>query len=145
MRISAASLFAESFCRPSRTLISSSLGAVVILIMMMAAPLFAQGKSNEPTVSADAGSCSAGFLVQNRDHKPLYGAKIGLSFRYGLFGLHRTSLEAYTDATGRVRFEGLPRQPKDDFVFEISHGDLQKTITDNPLATCKAQFTVNLQ
>lgn len=114
-------------------------------MLVAAATLSAQGKSKSPVVSADAGSCSAGFLVQGAHHKPLYGAKIVLNFHYGFLGLHKVSLEAYTDQAGRVRFEGLPRQPKSAYVFQISHGSAHDSVTDDPLTSCQAQYTVALE
>ena len=131
--------------RLSRLSVFAPLGAVAVLVMVMTVVLSAQANPKEPTVSADAGSCSADFLIQGRDQKPLYGAEIGVKFHYGLFGLHKTSLEAYTGVDGKVRFEGLPRQPKNAYIFRIRHGDLRKSITDDPLDTCKAQFTLVLQ
>ncbi len=137
----------------SRLRIASTLGAVAMLVMMTTVGLAAQAKpketpkepTKEVTISADAGSCSADFLVQDHDHKPLPGADIKVKFHYGLFNLRRMSLEAMTGAGGRVRFEGLPRQPRNAFAFHVSHGDLRKTITDDPMETCQAQYTVVLQ
>ena len=106
--------------------------------------LLAQGKPKVPTVSAGAGSCSAGFVVQDGNHKPIYNAKIDLTFRYGFWSLHKATLEAYTDSNGEARFEGLPRQQEKPFAFEVRYGDRQKTVTDSPLTTCKAHYTVVL-
>ena len=129
----------------SRLSVSSRLGAVAALIIFTAAVLSAQAKPKEPSVNAGAGSCSASFLVQGHHKKPIYAATIKLRFHYGLFGLHKASLEAFTDVNGRVRFEGLPRQPKSGaYVFQISHGNYQKSITDDPMETCQAKYTVAL-
>ena len=131
--------------RSSRLPVSARLGAVAAFIVITAAVLSAQAKPKGPSVNAGAGSCSASFLVRGPHEKPLYGARIKLHFHYGLFGLHKTSLEAFTGVNGRVRFEGLPRQPKNGaYVFQISHGNHQKSITDDPMETCKAQYTVVL-
>jgi hypothetical protein len=112
--------------------------------LLVAGQLRAQGKPKTPTVNAGVGSCSADFVVQNGEHKPLYNAKIEITFRYGFLNLHKVSLEAFTDSNGRARFEGLPNQSKKPLVFEIHYGDRQKSLTDDPLATCKADYSVVL-
>lgn len=155
MRISTAGSPAEAARlhphRSSRFSVSVSLGAFALLAMIMTLGLSAhakpaQAKPKEPTVNAGAGSCSADFLIQGRDHKPLYGAQINVKFQYGLFGLHKVSLGATTGVAGTARFKGLPRQPRNNaYLFHIRHGDLHKKITDSPLDTCQAQFTVVLQ
>lgn len=120
----------------------SVLGTVVCLLTV--GQLCAQGKPKTPAVNAGVGSCSADFVVQNGSRKPLYGARIDLTFRYGFLNLHKVSLEAFTDSKGRARFEGLPNQSKKPLVFEIRSGDRQKRVTDDPLATCKAAYSVVL-
>jgi hypothetical protein len=120
----------------------SGFGAVVCLLA--ASHLSAQQKPKVPTVDAGAGSCSADFVVQDGNHKPLYNAKIDITFRYGFLNLHKVSLEAFTDSNGRARFEGLPNAPKNPLAFDIRYGDRQKTQTDNPLNTCKASYDVVL-
>ena len=59
-------------------------------------------------------------------------------------GVIYTPLEAFTDSSGRARFEGLPNAPKKPLAFEIRYGDRRKTQTDNPLDTCKASYDVVL-
>jgi hypothetical protein len=111
---------------------------------LSAAHLAAQGKPKVPTVDAGVGSCSADFVVRDGNHKPLYNASIDLNFRYGLFNLHKVSLQAFTDSNGQARFEGLPNAPKNPLAFDVRYGDRQKTQTDNPLYTCKAGYDVVL-
>jgi hypothetical protein len=137
----------DSFAGSSRLFARGAMFLPLAMIAMLitAATLSAQTKSKVTIVSADAGSCSADFLVQGAGHKPLYGVKIDLKFRYGFLGLHRISLEAYTDQTGRVRFEGLPRQPKNAYVFQISHGNAHDSVIDDPTSSCNAQYTVVLE
>ena len=120
----------------------SVLGAAVCLLA--ASQLCAQGKPKVPTVDAGAGPCSADFVIQDGNHKPLYSAKIDLTFRYGFLNLHKVSLEAFTDSNGRARFEGLPDESKKPLAFAVRYGDRQKTVTDDPLATCKASYGVVL-
>jgi hypothetical protein len=111
---------------------------------LFAGHLHAQGKPKVPTVDAGVGSCSADFVVKDGNNKPLYNASIALNFKYGLFNLHKVSLQAFTDSDGRARFEGLPNAPKNPLAFDIRYGDRQKTQTDNPLLSCKASYDVVL-
>jgi hypothetical protein len=112
--------------------------------LFVAVDLSAQGKPKTPSVSADVGTCSAGFVVQNGQRKPLYDAKVSLTFRYGFLNLHKASLEAFTDSEGRARFDGLPNESKKPLAFVVRYGDRQKTLTDDPLTTCKATYHVVL-
>lgn len=120
------------------------LGFGAALCLLAVSHLFAQEKPKIPTVDAGVGSCSADFVVRDGNHKPLYSAKIDLNFRYGLFNLHKVSLEAFTDSSGRARFAGLPNAPKSPLAFSVRYGDRQKTITDDPLNNCKASYDVVL-
>ncbi|MDE3135009.1 MAG: hypothetical protein KGL59_00405 [Acidobacteriota bacterium] len=114
------------------------------VLSLAAGQLYAQGKPKIPTVDAGVGSCSADFVVRDGNNKPLYNASIDLTFRYGLFNLHKVSLEAFTDSNGRAHFKGLPDAPKNPLAFDVRYGDRQKTQTDNPLYTCKASYDVVL-
>ncbi len=120
----------------------AGLGAAACLFAGVAAG--AQAKPGAPTVSAGVGSCSADFTVENGNHKPIYDAKIDLTFQYGFWGLHKTTLEAYTGSNGEAKFKGLPRTPKKPFVFRISYRDRRKSVQVNPLVECKAKRTVLL-
>jgi hypothetical protein len=97
-----------------------------------------------PTVNAEVGACSADFVVKDGNQKPLYGAKIEVRFHYGFLNLHKVSLEAYTNADGKARFEGLPEDVKKPLAFRIRYGDRQKTVTDDPGVTCTASKSVVL-
>jgi hypothetical protein len=121
-------------------------GCVLVagVCLLAAISLFARQTPKIPTVNADVGGCTADFVVQNGNHKPIYNAKVSVTFRYGLFHLHKVSLEAFTDSDGRARFEGLPDAPKKPLDFPIRYGDRQKTVTDNPGNVCNENFTVVL-
>jgi hypothetical protein len=120
------------------------LGCGAALCLLAASNLFAQQKPKIPTVDAGVGSCSADFVVRDGNHKPLYSAKIDLNFRYGVFNLHKVSLEAFTDSSGRARFAGLPNAPKNPLAFSVRYGDRQKTVSDDPLNNCNASYDVVL-
>ncbi len=120
----------------------AGLGATACLLASVAAG--AQAKPAAPTVSAGVGSCSAAFTVVNGNHKPIYDAQIDLTFHYGFWNLHKTTLEAFTDSNGKARFEGLPRAPKKPLVFRIRYRDRRKSVTVNPLDECKTKRRVVL-
>lgn len=98
-----------------------------------------------PTVNAGVGACSVEFTVRDGNRKPLYGAKIDVKFRYGFLNLHKVSLEAYTNAAGKARFEGLPEEVKKPLAFRIGYGDRQKSVRDDPGVTCRARISTVLQ
>lgn len=112
--------------------------------LLLAESVFAQKAPGVPTVNADVGGCTADFTVQNGNHKPLYDAKVSVTFRYGFLNLHKASLEAFTNSNGKARFEGLPDAPKKALEFRILYGDRQKTVSDNPGNVCNEDFTVVL-
>lgn len=126
---------------PARLLFAGA----VILSCFFGPPLGAAQQPPTPTVNADVGGCTADFTVRGGEGKPLYDASIALTFRYGFWNLHKASLQAFTDSKGRARFEGLPSAPKKPLEFVVRYGHSQKRVTDDPGATCNAQFTVALE
>ena len=97
-----------------------------------------------PTVDGHLGSCSATFTVLDKENKPIYNAKISVQFRYGLFGIRKMSLEVGTDSEGKARVAGLPEKRKNPLEFEITSGQLSRTVTADPSKNCKATIEVNL-
>lgn len=126
----------------SRRAVGLTLGTAACLFA--ATCLFARQTPRVPTVNADVGGCTANFDVRDGDHKPLYSARISVTFRYGFLNLHKASLEAYTNSKGEARFEGLPDAPKKPLDFRVRFGDRQKTVTDNPGNVCNENFNVVL-
>ncbi len=110
--------------------------------LLAATVLFAQGPPKIPTVNANVGGCTADFFVQNGRHKPLYNAKVSVTFHYGFLGLHKASLEAFTNSQGRARFDGLPDAPKNPLAFRIDYGKRHESVSDNPGNICNASFRV---
>lgn len=117
-----------------------SLGAGACLFAATA--LLAQNAPKIPTVNANVGGCTADFIVMNGNHKPLYSARVDVKFRYGLFGMHKISLTAYTNSKGEARFEGLPDAPKKPLAFRIHYDGQHKTVADNPGDVCNEEFRV---
>jgi hypothetical protein len=97
-----------------------------------------------PTVDGHLGSCSAAFTVRDKENKPVYNAKITVAFRYGPLGIRKMSLEVGTDSEGKARVAGLPEKRKKPLEFEITSGQLSKTVTADPSKECKATIEVNL-
>ena len=97
-----------------------------------------------PTVDGHLGSCSATFTVRDKENKPIYNAKISVLFRYGPLGMRKMSLEVGTDSEGKARVAGLPEKRKDPLEFEITSGQLSKTVKADPSTNCKAAIEVNL-
>lgn len=110
--------------------------------LLAASVLFGQGTPKVPTVNANVGGCTADFLVRNGQHKPLYNAKVSVNFRYGFLGMHKMSLEAFTNSQGKARFDGLPDAPKNPLAFRIECGNQHESVADNPGNVCNASFRV---
>lgn len=97
-----------------------------------------------PTVNGSEGTCSADFVVVDGQDKPIYDAKIDVTFRYGFLNLHKESLEVATNSDGKARFKGLPNFPKNPFEFRVHYNDRRKTVTDDPGVTCHASESIVL-
>lgn len=115
-------------------------GAAALLAFIAALPGFSAPPQTPPVpvVSAGLGPCSADFTVKNGQNKPIYGATISVTFRYGFLNLHKESLEAPTNSDGKARFEGLPNFVKNNLAFRLHYQGRQKTVLDDPSVTCKA-------
>jgi len=101
-----------------------------------------------PVIKADVGTCTADFVVKDRDSKPIYDAKIRVSIRYGFMGQKKTDLEIGTNSDGKARFEGLPdlrKKPKGVFEYQLRAGELTKTVVQDPAVQCNAKFDVVMQ
>jgi len=99
-----------------------------------------------PVVSAGLGPCTADFVVTDGAHKPLYDAKIHMTFKYGFMNKRQQDLEVGTNSDGKARFEGLPAKLKKVKVleFRIRAGDHAKLVTEDPEINCHATFNVDL-
>jgi hypothetical protein len=131
----------------SRTWLKASL---VGLLFVSAASLAqnlpaAQTKgADAPVLKADAGPCTADFVVRDASGKGVYDAKITLQVQYGFMGLRKLDLNVGTNYEGRARIEGLPEKTKRAAEFKISQGGREKMVAYDPVGHCTAQHEVTL-
>jgi hypothetical protein len=98
-----------------------------------------------PAVDGAIGPCSADFIVTDAAGSPVYAAKIKVHIAYGFMNARKLDLEVGTNSDGKARFTGLPDRLKHGLYFEASEGDRTAEAFDDPVKTCKAQFTVALR
>jgi hypothetical protein len=96
-------------------------------------------------VDGGLGPCTADFVVTDSSGSPVYGAYVRVHLAYGFMGVHKFDLEVGTNAEGKARFIGLPENPKQGLFFRASEGNREGSAFDNPVKTCKAQFTIVLR
>jgi len=121
----------------------------LLLALAFLVPAFADSQSStEPPppneISADLGPCSAALSVTGLDSKPVYGAKIATRVQYGLMGIKRLDLEAFTAPDGRVKITGLPLTLKKPMYIHIVKGDKEQIVEFHPDRACEAHFDVLL-
>jgi hypothetical protein len=116
---------------------------ICVVALVFAGAAFA-AETEIPTVDSHLGSCSATFTVRDKDHKPIYNAKISTTFRYGPLGTRKMSLEVGTDSEGKGRVAGLPEKRKNPLEFEITSGQLSKKVTADISKECKSSIEVSL-
>jgi hypothetical protein len=121
----------------------ASLIAAVIFFAVSCA--LADDSKTVATVDAGLGPCTADFIINDGSGKPVYNANIRVHISYGFGGFHKFDLQVGTNADGQARFIGLPEHPKQGLFFRATEGDRQGEAFDNPVNTCKAQFTVVLR
>jgi hypothetical protein len=76
-----------------------------------------------PAIDGGIGTCSADFIVNDPDGKPVYAATIKVHIEYGFMYLRKLDLQVGTNADGKARFTGLPDRTKHGLFFEASEGD----------------------
>jgi hypothetical protein len=96
-------------------------------------------------ISADLGTCSALITVTGADSKPIYSAKINTRIRYGLLGVKRLDLEAFTGADGQLKITNLPEVLKKPMYIYIQKDNKQETVEFRPDMHCRATFNVQLK
>lgn len=97
-----------------------------------------------PSVSAEMGPCSARFTVTD-GAKPLYNAKVRTRIKHGAFGFRKLDLEVGTDVNGQALITHLPDRAKYPITFDISQGDISRTVLFEPEKKCDATFEVQLR
>jgi hypothetical protein len=98
-----------------------------------------------PVIDGGIGNCSADFIVNDADGKPVYAATIKVHIEYGFMYLRKLDLQIGTNADGKARFTGFPDRVKHGLFFEASEGDRTAEAFDDPSTNCKNQFTVVLR
>ena len=95
----------------------------------------ASGAVATAEISADLGT----------DSKPVYGAKVNTRIRYGLLGVKRLDLEAFTGADGQLKITNLPEVLKKPMYIYIQKDNKQETVEFRPDMRCRATFNVQLK
>lgn len=98
-----------------------------------------------PAIDGGIGTCSADFVVNDADGKPVYAATIKVHIEYGFMYLRKLDLQIGTNADGKARFTGFPDRVKHGLFFEASEGDRTAEAFDDPSTNCKNQFTIVLR
>lgn len=98
-----------------------------------------------PVIDGGIGNCSADFIVNDADGKPVYAATIKIHIAYGFMYLRKLDLQVGTNADGRASVTGFPDRVKHGLFFEASKGDRTAEAFDDPSVNCKNQFTVVLR
>ncbi len=121
-----------------------------ILVVLVSLAAFAQKQpkidpsTDVPVISADLGQCTADFRVVDVSQKPIYSARIATEIKWGFAGVHRTTLEVFTNSDGKARFTRLPNHSKKPINFDISFGGRQTGVFMDPDQKCVADFQVVL-
>jgi hypothetical protein len=95
-----------------------------------------------PVISAELGSCSVQFNVQDGSGKPVAGATMRVRIAYGFMSVRKLDLETSTNSEGKVRFEGLPGNLKRALFFRASKDKLEGTAFYDAAKNCAAQHTI---
>ena len=126
-----------------------SLPILILLSLLAYCPRSASAQSTAGAVpstmiSADLGPCSAQITVTGSDSKPIYGAKMAARIQYGMLGVKKLDLEAYTGSDGQVRITNLPESLKKPVYIHITKGEFGEVAEFNPNVRCHATFNVQL-
>lgn len=105
----------------------------------------APGAVASTEISADLGPCSALITVTGIDSKPVYGAKMTARIQYGMLGVKKLDLEAYTASDGQMKITNLPESLKKPVYIHITKGEFGEVVEFNPNLRCHATFNVQLR
>ena len=130
------------------TLLLSGVAACLGLLLAQNVPA-SQAKVEEgaapPVLKADAGTCTAEFVVRDASGRGVYDAKITLQVQYGFMGFRKLELNVGTNHEGKARIEGLPEKTRKPADFKISQGGREKTVAYDLVGHCHAQHEVTLK
>jgi hypothetical protein len=121
------------------------LSSLVVVCPQSGSAQSASGAIATAEISADLGTCSALITVTGADSKPIYSAKVNTRIRYGLLGVKKLDLEAFTNADGQLKITNLPEVLKKPMYIYIQKDDKQKTVEFRPDMHCRATFNVQLK
>lgn len=136
-------------CEPGRYTrpMSRLVCRLLLFSLSLAVPLIAHGQDQPVTseISADLGSCSATLTVTDADAKPILNAKVSTRVQYGLMGVKKLDLAAYTGVDGKVKIAHLPNSLKKAMIIHIEKGDKGDQVEFRPSERCQATFDVQLK
>lgn len=120
---------------------------VLLFSLSLAAPSIAHSQDQPVTseISADLGSCSAALTVTDADARPILNAKVSTRVQYGLMGVKKLDLAAYTGADGKVKITHLPESLKKPMIIHVEKGDKGDQVEFKPSERCQATFAVQLK
>jgi len=105
----------------------------------------AQSPAPPGEISADLGPCFAAITVTGADSKPIYGARITARVQYGVMGIKKLDLEAYTGTDGKLKITRLPESLKKPMIIHIGKDEKQVQVEFKPTLNCHATFDVQLR
>lgn len=105
----------------------------------------AQSPAAPAEISADLGPCSAVLTVTDADSKPVYAAKVTARVQYGVMGVKKLDLEAFTGPDGKVKLARLPESLKKPMIIHIGKDEKGDQVEFNPSLNCHASFDVQLR
>jgi hypothetical protein len=126
------------------------LPTLIMLSILLYCPQFGNAQSAPGTfvpaeISADLGTCSALIAVTGADSKPVYAAKVNTRIKYGMFGVKKLDLEAYTGVDGKVKITNLPKVLKKPMYIHVIKGDDDEIVEFKPSEQCHAVFNVQVR
>jgi hypothetical protein len=116
------------------------------ILVLCFLPAFCRGAEPQqvPSISGDAGECSAEITVTDSAFRPVYDAKIAVQIKHGFAGLHRTDLEVSTNSDGKARVDGLPDRVRRPFDFNVTYKGRNTTVIVDPEQRCNGSYSAVL-
>lgn len=118
------------------------LAVLILAICGMSAGSYSQQSPVVPVISADLGSCSVQFTVQDGSGKPVPGATVRVRIAYGFMAVRKLDLEISTNSAGKVRFEAMPGNLKKALFFRATKDKLTGTAFYDAAKNCTAEHTI---
>ena len=134
---------AGRYTQPMRRLVVPVL--LFILSTVATGKAISQSQAVPGEISADLGPCSAAITVTGADSKPIYAARITARVQYGVMGIKKLDLEAYTGPDGKLKITRLPESLKKPMVIHVSKDDKGDQVEFKPAQNCHASFDIQLR